>query len=151
MKVVLLKDIEKFGKKYEIKEVKEGFARNFLFPKGLAKIATKQNLKEAETRKEMEDKKSEEELKKAQAEAEAIEGLELSIAVKVGDNNQLFESVSPQKISEKMKEMNFNVKKDQIIISEPIKELGEFKVKISFKHNLEAEIKLTIIPEENKE
>ncbi|MCX6764688.1 MAG: 50S ribosomal protein L9 [Candidatus Nealsonbacteria bacterium] len=150
MKVVLLKDIEKFGKKYEIKEVKEGFARNFLFPKGLAKVATKKNLKEAETKKELEDKKAEEELQKAQKEAEGIEGLEVSIAVKVGDSNQLFESVSPQKISEKLKEMNFNVKKDQIIIREPIKELGEFKVKINFKHNLEAEIKLIITPEETK-
>ena len=148
MKVVLLKDIEKFGKKYEIKEVKEGFARNFLFPKGLAQVASKQNLKEAETRKEIENKKSEEELKKAQMEAEKIEGLEVSVSVKVGENNQLFESVSPQKISEKLKEMNFNIKKDQIIISEPIKELGEFKIKISFKHNLESEIKLIVVPEE---
>jgi large subunit ribosomal protein L9 len=150
MKVVLLKDIEKFGKKYEIKEVKEGFARNFLFPKGLAKIATKQNLKEAEARKELEDKKAEEELKKIQKEAENIEGMEVSITVKVGDNNQLFESVSPQKIAEKLKEMNFNIKKEQIEVSEPIKELGEFKAKINFKHNLEAEIKLIIIPEETK-
>ena len=150
MKVVLLKDIEKFGKKYDIKEVKEGFARNFLFPKNLAKIATKQNLKEAETKKELEDKKAEEELKKSQKEAEEIEGLEVTIPVKVGDSNQLFESVSPQKISEKLKEMNFNVKKDQITIQEPIKELGEFKVKINFKHNLEAEIKLIITSEEIK-
>lgn len=150
MKVVLLKDIEKFGKKYEVKEVKEGFARNFLFPKGLAKVATKQNLKEAETRKELEDKKAEEELKKAQKEAEDIEGLEITIPVKIGDSNQLFESVSPQKISEKLKEMNFNVKKEQIIAPGPIKELGEFKVKINFKHNLEAEIKLIITPEETK-
>jgi len=150
MKVVLLKDIEKFGKKYEVKEVKEGFARNFLFPKSLAKTATKQNLKEAEARKELEDKKSEEELSKAQKEAESIEGLEVSITVKVGDSNQLFESIGPQKISEKLKEMNFNVKKEQITVSEPIKELGEFKVKINFKHNLEAEIKLIIIPEEQK-
>jgi large subunit ribosomal protein L9 len=150
MKVVLLKDIEKFGKKYEIKEVKEGFARNFLFPKGLAKVATKQNLKEAENRKELEDKKAEEELKKAQKEAEEIEGLEVNLSVKIGDNNQLFESISPQKISDKLKEMNFNVKKDQIIILNPIKELGEFKVKIHFKHNLESEIKLIIIPEEDK-
>jgi large subunit ribosomal protein L9 len=150
MKVVLLKDIEKLGKKYDIKEVKEGFARNFLFPKGLAKVATKKNLKEAETKKELEDKKAEEELQKVQKEAEGIEGLEVSIAVKVGESNQLFESVSPQKISETLKEMNFNVKKDQIIIQEPIKELGEFKVKINFKHNLEAEIKLIITPEETK-
>ena len=148
MKVIFLKDVDKFGKKYEVKKVKDGFARNFLIPKGLAKPATEQNLKQIEIQKEKERKKNEEELEKVQKKAEAIESQEIVIQVKVGEDNQLFESITAQKISERLKELNFEVKKEQIVIEESIKELGEFPIKINFKHNLEAKIRLIIAPEE---
>ncbi|MCD6550353.1 50S ribosomal protein L9 [bacterium] len=147
MKVILLKDIEKLGEKYEIKEVKDGYARNFLIPKGLAKVATKKNLAWLEKQKEIEEKKAEEELKKVQEEAAKIDGQEVVVEVKVGENNQLYESITPQKVAEKLKELGFDISKKQIVIEEPIKETGEFPIKITFKHNLEAEIKLVIVPE----
>ncbi len=148
MRIILLQNVKNLGEKYEVKEVKDGFARNFLIPKGLAKPATKQNLEWLENQKETEIKKAEEELKKTQERAEAIDGHEIIIPVKVGEDNQLFESITSQKISEKLKELGFEVKKDQIIMEEPIKELGEFPIKISFRHNLEIEIRLIISPEE---
>ena len=148
MKVILLQNVKDIGEKHEVKKVKDGFARNFLFSKGLAKPATKENLEWLESQKEVEAEKAEEELKEVQAKAETIDGLEVNILVKVGEDNQLFESITPQKVSEKLKELGFNVKKDQVIMGEPIKELGEFPVKINFKHNLEAEIRLIISPEE---
>lgn len=149
MRVILLQDIENLGKKYEVKEVKNGFARNFLLPKGLAKPATEKNLEGLKFQKEAETKKAEEELKKVQEKAEAIERQEVVIPVKVGEDNQLFESITPQKISEKLKELGFEIKKEQILMGEPIKELGEFSVKLSFKHNLESEIKVIITAEES--
>jgi len=149
MKVILLEDINNFGKKYEVKEVKEGFARNFLIPRGLAKIANDKNLKQMEAKKGKEEKKAEEELKKIQQKTETIDGQEFNIKVKAGENNQLFESITSQKISEVLKKRGFDVKKDQIILEEPIKELGEFPVKINFKHNLEAEIKIIVSTEES--
>ena len=148
MKIILLQNVKDLGEKFEVKEVKDGFARNFLIPKGLAKLATKQNLKWLANRKEVETKKAEEELKKAQERAETIDGQEIVISVKIGEDNQLFESITPQKISEKLKELGFKVKKDQIVMEEPIKELGEFPIKISFRHNLEVGIRLIITPEE---
>jgi len=147
MKVILLRDIEKLGKKYEIKEVSNGYARNFLIPKNLAKPATKENLKWLEIQKEIEEKKAEEELKKAQEAASAIDGQEIIIPVKIGPENQLFELITSQKIWEKLKELGFEIKKNQIDLLEPIKELGEFPVKIKFEHNLEAEIKVIVIEE----
>jgi large subunit ribosomal protein L9 len=147
MRVILLQDVEKLGKKYDIKEVKNGYARNFLIPKGLAKPATKEAMKWLETQKEIEAKKAEEELKKIQDQASAIDGQEVVIPVKVGENGQLFESITTQKISEKLKEMGFEIKKTQIDLTEPIKQLGEFPVKIKFEHNLEAEIKVIVIEE----
>lgn len=148
MKVILLQNVKDIGEKFEVKEVKDGFARNFLIPKGLAKPAIKKNLKWLEGQKETEAKKAEEELKEMQGRAEAVDGQEIVISVKVGEDNQLFESITPQKVSEKLKELGFEIKKDQVIMKEQIKELGEFPIKINFRHNLEVEINLVISPEE---
>lgn len=151
MKVILLQDVDKIGKKYEIKEVKDGYARNFLIPKGLAKLATKEVLLWLETQKEIEGQKAEEELKKIQEIASAVDDQEIIISVRTGDQDQLFESITAQKISEKLKEAGFNIKKSQIDLPNPIKESGEFPVKIKFEHNLEAEIKVIVNKEEKEE
>ena len=148
MRVILLQDVEKIGKKYEVKEVADGYARNFLIQKGLAKLATEEVIKWLEVQKEIETKKAEEELKKTQELATAIDGQEIVIQVKIGkEQDQLFESITSQKISERLKEIGFEVKKSQIDLVEPIKELGEFPVKIKFSHNLEAEIRIIVIEE----
>ena len=148
MRVILLKDIDKIGKKYEVKEVKSGYARNFLIPQKLAIQATEEALKKLELQKETEVQKAEEELKMIQALASSIGGREVTIQVKVGKEDQLFESVTAQKIIEKLKKLGFNIKKKQIQLKEPIKILGEFPVKISFDHNLEAEITIIVVEEE---
>ena len=144
MQVILLKDVDKVGKKFEVKEVKDGYARNFLFPQGLAKQATKEAITWLETQKEIEEKKAEESLKKIQDVASAVDDQEVVIQVQVGGEDQLFESVTSQKISDKLKELGFDIKKSQIELSQPIKETGEFPVKIKFEHNLEAEIKVIV-------
>ena len=77
MRIILLQDVKDLGEKYEVKEVKNGFARNFLIPKGLAKLATKENLKWLETQKEIKAKKAEEELKKVQEKAKSVDGQEI--------------------------------------------------------------------------
>ncbi|TFG35282.1 MAG: 50S ribosomal protein L9 [Parcubacteria group bacterium] len=144
MKVILLKDVEKIGSKLDVKEVKSGYARNFLIAKGLAKQATEEALEWLAVQKEIMEKKAEENLGKVQAAASAIEGREIVIPVKVGDEDQLFESVNAQKIAEKLKEAGFEIKKSQIVLGQPIKELGEYPVKIKLEHNLEAEIQVVV-------
>lgn len=148
MKVILLQDIEKLGKKYEVREVKNGYARNFLIPQGLVKIATDKALEWLKIQKETGEKKAEQALKTIQEIASTLDGQEVIISVKVGEDGQLFESISVQKIFDELKKMGFNVKKKQIDLAEPIKELGEFPVKIKFDHNLEPEI--TIVVSEEK-
>ncbi|MCX6718341.1 MAG: 50S ribosomal protein L9 [Candidatus Staskawiczbacteria bacterium] len=144
MKVILLQDVEGLGKKYEVKEVKDGHARNLLLPEKMAKAATKEALKWLSDQKEVIEKEAEEDLKKEQSVASELDGSEVAILVKVGDEDQLFESINAQKIAEKLKEMGFEIKKSQIKLAEPIKELGEFPISVSLKHNLEAEIKVII-------
>ena len=148
MKVVLLEDVEKLGKKFEVKEVSDGYARNYLIPKGLAKPATKEVLEWVKIQKEIKEKRAEQELKKVQEMATKVDGQEVVIPVKVGEEGQLYESVGVQKIWEELKKLGFGLKKGQIELEKPIKELGEFPVKVKFDHNLEAEIKVIVVEEE---
>ncbi len=147
MKVILLQDIEKLGNKFEVKDVADGFAKNHLLPKKMAQIATKNALIWAQTQREIAAKATENELQEIQAKAGALDGREFAMEVKVGEQNQLFESITSQKIAEKLKEDDFNIDKKQITLKDPIKELGEHQIKINFPHNLEAEIKLVVSAE----
>lgn len=147
MKVILLQDVENLGKKYDVKEVKEGYARNFLLAKNLVKVADKKALAWLEMQKEIQSQKQENELKGAQEYASKIDGLELVIPVKIGEKQQTFESVNAQKISEKLKEAGFEIKKSQIELPNPIKEIGEYQIKIKLDHNLESEIRLIVTEE----
>jgi len=140
MKVILLQDVEKVGKKFEVKEVADGYGRNFLLARNLAKPATPDALEWLEMQKEIVSQKAEEDLKTMQDLASSLDDLEVPITVKVGEEGQLFESINAQKITERLKEMGHEVKKNQVKLEEPIKELGEFPVKIHLDHNLEAEI-----------
>ncbi len=144
MRVILLQNIENIGKKYEMKDVKNGYARNFLIPKGLAKPATREVLKLLEVQKEIEEKKAEEELKKIQEVASKVDGLEIIIQVKIGEKGELFEKITPQKISESLKKLGFEIKKNQIDLIQPIEELGEFPIKVKFEHNLESQITVIV-------
>ncbi len=150
MKVILLQDIEKLGKKHDVKDVKNGYARNFLIPQGLVKPATKEALKWLAEQKELEEKKAEEGLKKVQDIASRLDDLEVTIAVKIGEGGQFFESIGAQKISEKLKELGFEIKKSQIQLEQPLKELGDFPIKINLEHNLEVEITVIIMNEGGK-
>jgi len=147
MRVIFLQDVENMGKKFEVKDVKDGYARNFLIPKGFAKLATKQVLERVEKQKEIEKQKVEEELKEIQKIASSIDEFEVIIPVKVGEEQQLFEKINAQKVSDKLKELGFEIKKEQIDLAEPLGELGEFPVKVRFEHNLESEIKVIITEE----
>ena len=147
MKVILLQDIENVGKKFDVKEIADGHANNLLIPKGLAKPATKEALAWLETQKELASKLAEEGLKKVQEVASSLDDLEVNITMKVGDEGQLFESVNAQKIADRLKEMGYAVAKNQIKLEQPIKDLGEFPVKVVFEHNLEATISVIIVEE----
>ncbi len=148
MKVILLKDIEGLGRKSEVKEVAKGYAKNFLIPKGLAKLASKKNLKKLENRQKIEAKKSEKELKQIQEQVSKIDGTEVVISVKLGKKGKIFGSVTALKIAEKLKELGFEIKKSQIELKSPLKEIGEWPIRISFPHGLEAEIRVIVVEED---
>lgn len=144
MKVILLKDIENVGKKYEVCDVKPGYARNFLLPEGSVKLATKANMEWLESQRTAIEQEMTEDLRQTQELASALDGLEVAMEVNVGDDNQLFESINAAKVAERLKEMGHEVKKSQIQLKDPVKQVGEFEVKITLPHNLESEINLII-------
>lgn len=149
MKVVFLKDVRSVGKKFQVKEVAEGYARNFLFPQGLAKPATPEVIQWIDMQKDILTQKAEEDLKKAQELASQLDDLEVIMAMKVGDEGQLFETVTGQKIADRLKEMGYALKKEQVKLEKPIKELGEFGIKVVLDHNLEANIRVIVSESES--
>ena len=151
MEVILLQDIEGLGKKYQIKKVKDGYARNYLIPNKLAIPATEANIRWAKRQKEILQNKAEKHLKEIQELASRLDGQEVVFTVKIGERGQLYESITQSKIAKKLKEMGFEVKKSQVMLEKPLKEIGEWPVKINLEEGLEAEIRVIINPEEKPE
>jgi len=143
MRVILIQNVDGFGKIDEIKDVSGGYARNFLFAKNLAAPATKQMLADLAACHNKKAKDNEKDLREQQSTADRLDGLEAVLREKAGARGALYAAVGPQKVSEALAKSGFKISKEQIIMK-PIKEAGEYKVKIKFKHGLEAEITLII-------
>lgn len=147
MKIILLKDVKKTGKKYEIKEVADGFALNSLIPGKLAIPATVSNIKLIESKKKADsifNTKSEAELNKAISE---IQNITISITGKVSDKGHLFAGIHKEQISNEIKKQTgLNILADLIILEHPIKTVGEYKINIKIQER-EAGFKLIVNPE----
>lgn len=147
MKVVLLKDVEKLGKEGEIKEVADGYARNFLIAQNLAELATDQVLKEIESKTAKKAKSDQVELEEAQKLAEQLDGRELFIKVKEKDGI-LFGSVNEKTISKAFADEGLRVEPESVKLENPVKEVGDYDVRLDLPHGLEANIKVILVPEE---
>jgi large subunit ribosomal protein L9 len=147
MKVILKEDILNLGKAGQIVNVKDGYARNFLFPKGLALLADEKNMKLLEYQK----KKIEEEAKKKRQDAQSIferlSQVNLKISAKAGEDQKLFGSITSKDIANALEKEGFAIDKKQITVSEPIKRIGEYEVEVKLHENITAKVKVTIIPE----
>lgn len=150
MKVIFVQDVEKLGKKFDVKEVADGYARNFLLPKGLVKPATEEALKQLKAEKEAAAKKAEEELKATEEIVERLDNQEIEIVAKIDENGKLYGSLTALKIARVLKDKGFDVSKNQIKLKETIKEVGEYDIIVEFPHGLEAKVKI-IVTEEKKE
>lgn len=149
MKVILLQDIKDLGRKDEVKEVAEGFARNFLFPRELAEAATEGTMKALEERRGQRAASAEADLQATQELAQRLEGAEIRIARKADEGGGLFGSVTKAAIAEELTKLGFGeVKKDQPKLEEPIKEVGEYTVELALDHGLEATIRVIVEAEE---
>jgi large subunit ribosomal protein L9 len=143
MKVLLTKNVSKIGREGEIKDVADGFARNFLIPNGMAIAATPENLKQAEFAKQKKEAEAKENLEEVQQMAENLDGQEFFIQVKQKDG-KLFGSINDKSLAKELKKQGFDLRPENFILAEPIKEIGEYEVRVNLDHGLEAGIKIIL-------
>jgi large subunit ribosomal protein L9 len=148
MKVILIKDVQNLGNVGEVKEVADGYARNFLIPGGYVELATETAMKQAEKLRIEKEKRAEEELKEAEELADKLEGIAVAIKAKADESGKLYSAVKSEEISKALSGKGFDVDKDKIIIAEPIKETGDYEVVINLSHGLE--VKVGIVVESDK-
>ncbi len=146
MKVILLQTVKGFGKIDEIKDVADGYARNFLFPKHLAVQASEKSLAEVTTRQRQVVKAAKDDLVSQQRLAEKLDGYEVEIKAKANPEQALYAAVTKEKVVAALAKLGFLVTADQLIMK-PFKQLGTFPIKIKFRHGLEAEISAIITNE----
>lgn len=146
MKVILLENIKGVGKKDEVINASDGYARNFLLPKGLAVEANAENMSKLNNKKEAASFKKDVEKQKAEELAKKIKGIMLKVKVKAGENGKIFGGVTAKEISENLKEQyNFDVDKKKVDLKETIKTLGEFNVPIKLFEGVVANLKVEVI------
>lgn len=143
MKVVLKQKVENVGGTGEVKNVADGFAQNFLIPNGLAEPATQKNISKAKDTLQQKEKEQSDELKQAQKMAQKIDGEEFLIKAKAKEE-KLFGSIDAGMIAEKLKESDIKIEESSVELKEPIKEIGEYQIKINFNHGIEATIKVVV-------
>lgn len=144
MKVIFLQDVKGTGRKGEIKEVSDGYARNFLIAKGLAKEATDGTIKEMTAFKESEQKRKEEDLKKAKQLADKIENMTVAIQAKAGEGGRLFGAVTNKQIADALLKEKMTIDKKKILLDEPIRNLGYTNVPVKLHHDVTATLKVHV-------
>ncbi len=143
MRVVLLQDIKKVGRKFEVKNVADGYARNFLIPRGLAKIATEKILSELEGERRNAEKQMEALKRRVNEFVSNLGANPIVFRLKIGKGNTVFGSVTSEAIEEKLKDF-FNDGDIKISLQWPLKTLGEHQVLVDFGRGVEAKIKILI-------
>ena len=149
MEIILKQDITGVGYKNDLLKVKDGFARNFLIPKGMAIIATESKKKELAEMKKQQAFREEKIINEAQAIVKVLEGKEVKILVKAGDSGKIFGSVNTIIVAQAINEqLNLDIDRKRItLIDEPIKEVGKHKAKVNLHKEVEVEIDLDVIAE----
>lgn len=148
MKVILISDVETIGSVGDVKDVKNGMARNYLFPRKLAIKATEANLKAWESRIEAIRLRKTEVLENAKAFAEKLEGLEITIPAKSGEEDRLFGSVTSQNISDALGEKGFEISRRDIELDGTIKALGTYSVAVKLHTDVTPQITVNVVKEE---
>ena len=148
MKVILLDNIKGVGKKDEIINASDGYARNYLFPKKLAVEANAENMSKLNNKKESANYKKDQEKQNAEELAKKLKGIMLKIKVKAGENGKIFGGVTSKEISENLKnQYNFIVDKKKIELKDTIKTLGSFNVSIKLFEGITANLRIEVISE----
>lgn len=144
MKVILLQDVKGTGKKNDVVEVSDGYARNMLFKKNLAKEATSVEINSLKIKQQAEEFHRQEEIKAIKAQAKQINGQKIVCKVKAGENGKIFGSVTSKEIADTLAEAGYSVDKRKILLKDSIKSVGEYAIEIKFLPDTVAKIILKV-------
>ncbi|MCD8200637.1 MAG: 50S ribosomal protein L9 [Clostridia bacterium] len=144
MKVILLTDVKGQGKKGDIKELNDGYVRNFLIPKGLAEVATPQKINEIKQRQQSEMYRKAEEEKMLRAQAKEMAGKTFTVKMKAGASGKVFGSVTNQNVADALSAAGYAVDKKKVVISSPIKMVGVYDIEIKFFEDISCKIKINV-------
>ncbi|RMF61346.1 MAG: 50S ribosomal protein L9 [Calditrichaeota bacterium] len=147
MKIVLRQDYENLGKAGDIVNVKPGYARNFLFPRQIAYPAKPNYIRMLEEEARQKQQRKHKEKKAAEALAEELNKVSVTISVSVGEEDKLFGSVTSMDIAEALKKEGHDIDRKKIILEEPIKALGIYSVPVKVHPEVEAHIKVWVVKE----
>ncbi|MBI2639597.1 MAG: 50S ribosomal protein L9 [Candidatus Sungbacteria bacterium] len=147
MKVIFLQDIAKLGKKHEVKDVSDGYARNFLLPRGLAKPAGDTALKAVAKEKAVAGQRAAEEKKHYENISKMLADKAIVIKTKVGERGKAFGAVTAARINDALRQENISIEKEWILLDHPIKKTGEVIIPVRFPHGITGEIRINIIGE----
>lgn len=147
MKVILLQDVKGQGKKGEVVDVNEGYARNFLIKKGLAEIATAAKLNDISMKKSAADFHKAEEIKATKELAKTLNGQKFNVKIKAGQNGKVFGSVTSANISDALAEAGYAVDKKKIVVQNPIKNLGTYEIELKLMEGIGCKINIEVIAE----
>ncbi|MDD2233330.1 MAG: 50S ribosomal protein L9 [Desulfitobacteriaceae bacterium] len=146
MKVILLTEVKALGKKGQVCEVADGYARNFLLPRGLAVEATSGNMQDMAHKKAIEEKRKENEKQMALVLAEKLNKLTVEVATRIGEGGRLFGSVTNKEIAEMLKKRySIDLDKRKIEVKEPIKALGNYVVQVRLYPDIVAKVQIQVI------
>jgi len=146
MKVILIDEIRGLGTRGDVVNVKDGYARNFLIPKKLAREATPGNLKSVEQERKKWDLLAAKEKEVAQKSADRVKGMKVTIEKRVGDAGQLFGSVTANEIADALEAKGIEVDKRRIELAHPIKALGTHDVEVRLHRDVNAHIQVEVVP-----
>lgn len=144
MKIILMEDVPALGRRGEVREVATGYARNFLLPKKLARPATPTNLQNLEYLKRQRERAESQTRAQAQAAADRIVGLTLAVTMRASEDGRLYGSVSAQDVVEFLERNQIPVEKRRVLLEEPIKTLGEYRVPIRVHHEVTATLTVNV-------
>ncbi|WP_136607496.1 50S ribosomal protein L9 [Paenibacillus dokdonensis] len=147
MKVIFLKDVKGQGKKGEIKEVSEGYAGNFLLPRGLARLATDGNMKTLENQTAAEQKRKDQEKEDAQQLGKKLEDMMIQLKAKAGEGGRLFGAITSKQIAEALVALNVKIDKRKIELEEPIRHLGVTQMTVKLHPEVKATLKVQVTEE----
>jgi large subunit ribosomal protein L9 len=147
MKVILIDEIRGLGSRGDVVNVKDGYARNYLLPKNLAREATPGNLKSVEQERKKWALLAQAEKEKAQKAAESVKGVKVTITKRVGEAGQLFGSVTSNEIADALAAKGIDVDKRRIELAHPIKTLGNHDVEVRLHRDVSAQIQVEVVPQ----